>query len=300
MASVPTSSPPDAADSASPSDTTLLPESAPAPLRCANCDTRLRGDFCHACGQKHLDAVTFRYLLRKAKDLLLDLDSGLPKTVLAVLKNPGEVARRYVDGERKTFVGPLTMFAVSTALAFLVYSFFEAAYVDLLVLQVNATWEAMGLPPEKVFEDNPVFNLLGIGSVVELASHTFEIQKALQSYLMILILLPIVGLMRLLMGTRTVAEISVFELYVVSQCNLLSAVCALVLFPVYPSAILGFSMFLQVGLQAYAAPAFYPAVSPAKARMLAPLCYLGGMLAFLIGFGIIGLVIGIASALLFA
>ena len=87
---------------------------------CLNCGTPLRGDFCVACGQR---AHIHRTLSAFAHDLIhgvLHLDGKVWRTLPMLVRRPGELTRRYIDGERAKFVSPLALFLFSVFLMFAV------------------------------------------------------------------------------------------------------------------------------------------------------------------------------------
>ena len=88
---------------------------------CLNCGTQLMGSHCHACGQK---AHLHRTLSAIGHDLMhgvLHLDGKLWHTLPLLALNPGKLTRRYIDGERATFVSPMAMFLFSVFLMFAVF-----------------------------------------------------------------------------------------------------------------------------------------------------------------------------------
>lgn len=89
---------------------------------CLNCGCTLAGDYCHCCGQK---AHVHRTLGAFWHDLLhgvLHLDGKIWRTLPLLVWHPGNLTRRYVDGERTKFVSPLVLFLFSVFLMFAVFS----------------------------------------------------------------------------------------------------------------------------------------------------------------------------------
>jgi hypothetical protein len=87
---------------------------------CLNCTTPLEGDFCRACGQR---AHIHRTLTAFAHDMLhgiLHLDGKVWRTLPLLVARPGELTRRYIEGERAKFVSPLALFLFSVFLMFAV------------------------------------------------------------------------------------------------------------------------------------------------------------------------------------
>ena len=89
---------------------------------CLNCGTSLEGEYCHACGQK---AHVHRTIAAWWHDLahgVLHLDGKVWKTLPMLVWRPGELTRRYIEGERAKFVSPLAFFLFSVFLMFALFS----------------------------------------------------------------------------------------------------------------------------------------------------------------------------------
>jgi hypothetical protein len=89
---------------------------------CLNCGTALAGAFCHECGQK---GHVHRSLGAFGHDLLhgvFHFEGKIWRTLPMLLWRPGDLTRRYIDGQRATFVGPLPLFLFCVFLMFAVVS----------------------------------------------------------------------------------------------------------------------------------------------------------------------------------
>jgi hypothetical protein len=87
---------------------------------CLNCGTRRTGAFCQHCGQS---GHTHRTMGAIGHDLLhsvLHFDGKTFRTLPLLFFRPGELTRRYIDGERARFVSPLAIFLFSVFLMFAV------------------------------------------------------------------------------------------------------------------------------------------------------------------------------------
>jgi hypothetical protein len=87
---------------------------------CLNCGTVLAGEFCHVCGQK---AHVHRSLGAFFHDLLhgvLHFEGKIWNTLPMLAWRPGELTRRYIEGERARFVSPIALFLFSVFLMFAV------------------------------------------------------------------------------------------------------------------------------------------------------------------------------------
>ena len=96
---------------------------------CLNCGTELIGPHCHRCGQA---AHVHRTLGAWWHDLVhgvLHLDGKVWRTVPLLAWRPGELTRRYIAGERASFVSPLALFLFSVFLMFAVLSALGASAI---------------------------------------------------------------------------------------------------------------------------------------------------------------------------
>lgn len=85
---------------------------------CLNCGTALVGRYCHGCGQH---AHVHRTLFAFAQDFLtgaLNFEGKIFKTLPMLAWRPGNLTRRYIEGQRARFVSPLALFLFSVFLLF--------------------------------------------------------------------------------------------------------------------------------------------------------------------------------------
>lgn len=86
--------------------------------RCLNCGADLTGPFCSECGQH---AHVHRTLTAFFHDLLhgvFHLEGKIWRTLPLLIWRPGELTRRYIDGQRASFVSPIALFLFSVFLMF--------------------------------------------------------------------------------------------------------------------------------------------------------------------------------------
>jgi hypothetical protein len=96
---------------------------------CLNCDTPLAGDYCHACGQR---GHVHRTLGSLGHDLLhgiLHFEGKIWRTLPMLAWRPGDLTRRYIEGERARFVSPLALFLFSVFLLYAVLSSMPSAFL---------------------------------------------------------------------------------------------------------------------------------------------------------------------------
>ncbi|WP_379545373.1 DUF3667 domain-containing protein [Qipengyuania sp. DSG2-2] len=88
---------------------------------CPNCGAAVSGIFCSHCGQK---AQLHRTLSAFWHDLIhgaLHFDGKLWRTLPLLAWKPGELTRRYIEGQRARFVSPMAIFLFSVFLMFAVF-----------------------------------------------------------------------------------------------------------------------------------------------------------------------------------
>jgi hypothetical protein len=85
---------------------------------CLNCKTPLVGDFCHACGQHAHVHKTLRAFFHDFVNGILNFEGKIWRTLPLLAWKPGALTRRYIDGQRATFVSPVALFLFCVFLMF--------------------------------------------------------------------------------------------------------------------------------------------------------------------------------------
>ncbi|MDP8913920.1 MAG: DUF3667 domain-containing protein [Pseudomonadota bacterium] len=89
---------------------------------CLNCGTALRGHYCHSCGQQahvHRSLGAFWHDIAHS---VLHFEGKIWRTLPMLVWRPGELTRRYVEGERARFVSPMALFLFSVFAMFATFS----------------------------------------------------------------------------------------------------------------------------------------------------------------------------------
>lgn len=89
---------------------------------CANCGTERIGAYCHGCGQPGHLHKNLMGLVHDIAHGVFHFDGKVWRTLPMLAWRPGELTRRYVDGERAKFVSPMALFLFSVFLMFAVVS----------------------------------------------------------------------------------------------------------------------------------------------------------------------------------
>ena len=89
---------------------------------CLNCGTGLVGPHCHQCGQAGHVHRTLTAFWHDLAHSVLHFDGKLWRTLPMLAWRPGELTRRYVAGQRASFVSPMALFLFSVFLMFAIFS----------------------------------------------------------------------------------------------------------------------------------------------------------------------------------
>lgn len=87
---------------------------------CLNCGTPLTGPYCHGCGQHGHVHRTLSAFFHDLLHSVFHFEGRLWKTLPLLAWRPGELTRRYIDGQRARFVSPMALFLFSVFLLFAV------------------------------------------------------------------------------------------------------------------------------------------------------------------------------------
>ena len=87
---------------------------------CLNCGTPLRGVFCSHCGQRALPPhPTIRELAGDAYSELVGWDGKVADTIRLLLRHPGELTGRLLNGQRSRYISPVRLYLTCSVLYFL-------------------------------------------------------------------------------------------------------------------------------------------------------------------------------------
>jgi hypothetical protein len=87
---------------------------------CLNCGTRLAGPFCSECGQHAHVHRTLSAFFHDFAHGVLHFEGKIFRTLPLLVWRPGELTRRYIDGQRASFVSPIALFLFCVFLMFAV------------------------------------------------------------------------------------------------------------------------------------------------------------------------------------
>ena len=104
---------------------------------CPNCGVERIGAYCHGCGQPGHLHKNIMGLVHDIAHGVFHFDGKMWRTLPMLVWRPGELTRRYVDGERAKFVSPMALFLFSVFLMFAVVSNLAAPHAPKSVSQTK-------------------------------------------------------------------------------------------------------------------------------------------------------------------
>lgn len=101
---------------------------------CLNCGTALTGAYCHRCGQSAHVHRTFGAIGHEILHGVAHFEGKVWRTLPLLAWRPGDLTRRYVEGERARFVSPMALFLFSVFAMFAAFSLLGIAPPSELVV----------------------------------------------------------------------------------------------------------------------------------------------------------------------
>ncbi len=247
-------------------DDTEGPSTAQGPgeAQCPNCETVTVGSFCHACGQRQRDSrLTMRELWRDFAIRFLSMENGFLLTMKRLFRNPGDLARSYVDGQRKRHVNPVSVLLVMSAFSLLMLPLYmnssgmsgDAGFADMFEQGVRMS----GANPDEMEPEERAEMLEFMRVYTE---QLFIVMGKLNSVFSLLLAFVLAVTLRLFLNDRdasfSLAETMVMTLYVVGAylffVSLLSFIAMWIGGPLLQAAVAIAALLLMVS---YGAVRFY-------------------------------------------
>ncbi|WP_370338724.1 DUF3667 domain-containing protein [Parvularcula marina] len=119
---------------------------SPNRSHCQNCETKLQGAYCFVCGQAAREPR--RAVIGLVQDVFVEtlaIDGKLFRTIALLMRAPGKLARKFLDGQRVRYSPPFRLYLFASVF------FFLAAFWDLGHLVEGANLEK---PNKEVSTEN--------------------------------------------------------------------------------------------------------------------------------------------------
>ncbi len=111
---------------------------------CLNCSARVEGDFCHQCGQHVRDNSdrSIARLLSAFFSTVLFLDNRFFLSMRYLFQFPGRMTVEFLEGKRKKFISPVTLFLFFNLIYFFVkpLSDYSISLFDQIYAQPYSKW----------------------------------------------------------------------------------------------------------------------------------------------------------------
>jgi hypothetical protein len=220
----------------------------PSASHCATCNAELRGDYCHACGEKaQRDPPTLVRFISELLGELLDTDGRVIRTLRLLVLRPGRLTAEYVRGRHKRYLSPAAVFILMNVLFFFVQPLANVStFYASLHSQTN--WY-----PYSEWAEERVASKLEINGL-DRENYAREFDEASERYARTLIFLQVpllaAGIMLVNLGKRRYfIEHMVFATHVYAVLLLLSVVASLGIY-VYWALELGNTFNLELPFMA--------------------------------------------------
>jgi Protein of unknown function (DUF3667) len=216
---------------------------------CPNCGTHLVGRYCHVCGQKEIDDKegTFRHFLYQFFGAAFFLENNFFKSLWLLLSRPGFLAAEYLQGRRRRYMAPISLFLLIN----LIY-FFSVSLTDLnLSLNEQINQPQHGRLARSMVERR----LASRGISMEEYAERYNAQSTSLSKTLIILHAPILACLLIPVYRRMhylFADHMIFSLYLMAFVMLFSIVMYNILFwlmtvsMVKPQSFFSISGYLQL------------------------------------------------------
>lgn len=121
--------------------------------RCLNCGTGLVGSHCHRCGQKADVHRSFGAIGHDLVHAIFHFEGKLWNTLPLLTWRPGDLTRRYIHGERASFISPLALFLFAVFLTYAVLAMVGVGSVGGIDVQQAAAEQTRANAIKAGFQD---------------------------------------------------------------------------------------------------------------------------------------------------
>jgi hypothetical protein len=112
-------------------------------MQCINCNQETAGNFCSNCGQRtEVKRITFKEGWSDFWARIYGFDGMFPRTLRDLTIRPGLAARRFIEGNRAMYYGPVGYFFLMITLMLLLYDMMGISFVEIM----KATGQSMSQP----------------------------------------------------------------------------------------------------------------------------------------------------------
>lgn len=100
-------------------------------VKCLNCGTEFKGNFCPQCGQSaDTKRFTIRFIFANLLKAILSNDGGIWVTLKSLFTRPGQMMVDIIDGKRKSYFSPFPMLFLTLSLYVIIFTFTGSQDID--------------------------------------------------------------------------------------------------------------------------------------------------------------------------
>ena len=100
-------------------------------VKCLNCGTEFKGNFCPQCGQSaDTKRFTIRFIFTNLLKAILSNDGGIWVTLKSLFTRPGQMMVDIIDGKRKSYFSPFPMLFLTLSLYVIIFTFTGSQDID--------------------------------------------------------------------------------------------------------------------------------------------------------------------------
>ena len=100
-------------------------------VKCLNCGTEFKGNFCPQCGQSaDTKRFTIRFIFTNLLKAILSNDGGIWVTLKSLFTRPGQIMVDIIDGKRKSYFSPFPMLFLTLSLYVIIFTFTGSQDID--------------------------------------------------------------------------------------------------------------------------------------------------------------------------
>jgi hypothetical protein len=212
---------------------------------CLNCGAAITDAYCSSCGQGRVDRITLSAFAHELAGQFLEIDRGLLRTFVDLLRRPGATIRGYINGRRRSYTSPLAYILIASA-----FSVLRAALTPETAQKLADMNSSIKPTLALLYSPAQIDVIMGIESLI--TTNKF----AMDAYLLV----PLVLSMRLLFRKRNVnvAELAVFTCFTFGQATFVTILVGLpLLFFQAPTLYSGIFMAVTLGYLVYAGIGFF-------------------------------------------
>ncbi len=101
-------------------------------IKCKNCDTSFKGNYCPECGQQLREfQKPFRFLIVDLAGNIFSFDTRLWRSIKSLVIKPGLYTLEYINGRRMRFVPPLRLYVFISFIFFLLLSTYVNREIEI-------------------------------------------------------------------------------------------------------------------------------------------------------------------------